>query len=225
MKTKIFNTLALTVLAFVVIFINSSKKAKAADKTLIVTELSHIKKINKIILEGNVQVDLTHDQNENLKVYDAYYSKNALVQWENGELRITSFEKEPLKVSITVSNLSSLEASGTSSVKSMNMISSVNLDIQLSDYATADLEARVYHIRSVLQDEAKLELKGEAEYQHLGLSGNAGYDESQFFTQNRSTHISKSATALINQNADSTTIKAFTSIPEKNSSFVLIPEF
>lgn len=212
-------------MAFVVIFISSSRKSKAAEKAVIVTELKDVKHIYKISVTGNVEVYLSQGTEENLKVYDDYYSKNALVQWRNGELRISSYEKEKLVVQITVTNLSAIEASGESSVRSMNKISAISLDIQLKDNATAQVEVRAASISSSLADESKLELSGESENQYIVLSGTGHYEASRFVTQNRSMVISDNAVASINQNGQSTTIKTITRIPEKELSLSFDPEF
>ena len=217
MKSSISKMLALIVLAFVVIFISSSRKAKAADKTLLVTEFKDVKHINKLVVMGNVDVYLTQGTKENLKVYDNYYSKNALVHWENGELRITSFDKEKLTVTITVSNLSAIEASGNVNVRSMNELSTIDLDIQLKNNATAQIEAQAVNISSSLQDQSKLELSGESENQHLALSDVAKYEATRFISPNRSMTISDGAVASINQGGQATSIKTYSSVPEKKN--------
>jgi len=64
MKTKFSRTLALTVIAFLVIVITSSKKSRAAEPISgsKVTEFSDVKHINKIEVKANVEVFL--DQGE-----------------------------------------------------------------------------------------------------------------------------------------------------------------
>ena len=223
MKTKIVKMLALTVLAFVVIIISSSKKSKAADKTVVVTELKDVKHIHKIVVVGNVDVYLTQGTEENLKVYDNYYSKNALVQWQDGELRISSFEKEKLAVSITVNNLSAIQASGNVKVRSMNEISTIDLDIQLKDNAQANLEARAVNISSSIADGSVLKLSGESDNQHLNLSGAAQYESSRFTSKSRSMIISDGSVASINQDGQSTSIKTTATLPVKEKAFSLEP--
>ena len=225
MKTKIVKMLALTVLAFVVIIISSSKKTKAADKAVVVTELKDIKHIHKIVVTGNVDLYLTQGTEENLKVYDNYYSKNALVQWQDGELRISSFENEKLAVSISVNNLSAIVASGNVKVRSMNQISTIDLDIQLKDNAQARLDARAVNISSSVASGSTLELSGESDNQHLSLSGESQYEASRFTTKNRSMVIADGAVASINQDGQSTSIRTFTNIPVKEDTLNFDPEF
>ena len=223
MKTQILKMMALTVTAFVVIIITSSKKTKAAEKNIVVTEFKDVRNIHKISIMGNVELHLTQGTRENLKVHNAYYSKNALVQWENGELRISSFENEKLTVHITVTNLTALEASGESTVATTNQLSAVDLDIQLKDNATAKVQAAAINISSTLSGKAQLDIEGESINQHIGLSGAAGYQASNFDTQNRSMLITNNAVATISQQGQSTQIKAVTNIPEQEDVMAFEP--
>ena len=212
--------LALTVLAFVVIIISSSKRVKAADKAAVVTELKDVKHINKIVAIGNVEVFITQGTKESLKVYDKYYSKNALVQWEAGELRIASFEKKKLTIEVTVNNLSSIEASGQAVVRTMNELSAINLDINLKDYATAQLEAKAVSINSALEGGSKLELSGESESQHLALDGAAQYEATRFTSPTRSMLLSEGTAASVSQDMKSTSIKSSAGIVAKGNALV-----
>jgi len=223
MKTQILKMAALTVMAFVVIIISSSKKTKAADKNMVVTELKDVRNIHKVSIMGNVELFLTQGVEENLKVYNNYYSKNALVQWENGELRISSFENEKLTVHITVANLSALEASGESTITTTNELSAIDLDIQLKDNAKAIVQAEAINISSTLSDKAKLELAGESINQHIGLSGAAEYQASKFDAQTRSMLIANHAVASISQQGKSTLIKTITNVPAKEDELIFEP--
>lgn len=220
MKTKFHKMLALTVLAFVVIIISSSKRVKAADKAVVVTELKDVKHINKIVANGNVEVFITQGIVEGLKVYDRYYSKNALVQWEAGELRIASFDKKKLIIEVTVNNLSSIEAGGEAVVRTMNELSAINLDIKLTDKASAQLQAKAVSISSSLEGGSKLELSGESESQHLALHGEAQYELTRFTSQNRSMLLSEGTGASVNQDMKSTSVKSSASIPAKGNALI-----
>mgnify|MGYP003296342079 CR=1 FL=1 len=214
--------LALTVLAFVVIIISSSNKGKAAEKAVAPTEFKKVKDIYKIVVKGNVDLYITQGDEESLKVYDG---NPADVKLENGILSISSSRNQRLAVSVTVINLSTIEASGTSRVRTMNEISTVNLDLQFNDQADGQIEAKAISISSLLSDQAKLELSGESESQHLGLSGAAQYEASRFTAQNRSIVVSQGAVASINQQGQNTTIQTFTNFPLKENTFSIDSKF
>lgn len=207
MKTKISKTLALTVWAFVVIIISSSNKAKAAERIETLPGSKVIKHISKIVVEGNVNVFITQGVKEDIKVDD---NKHAYVQFKHGVLYISSFEKQRLSVSLTVNNLSAIVAGGEAIVRSMNELSSIDLDIQLNDNAFAQIEAQAVNITSSLAGESKLELAGESDNQHLNLSGDSQFQANRFTTLNRSMTVTDGAAASINQQGQSTSIQALT---------------
>lgn len=220
MKTKISRMLALTVWAFVVIIISSSGKSKAAERTETSPDLKNTKRISKIIVAGNVNVFLTQGIKEDIQFDN---QKHATLRYKNDVLYISSFGKQRISVSLTVTNLSAIVAGGNVIVRTMNELSSIDLDIQLKDNASAQIEAQAVNITSSLTGASKLELAGESENQHLNLSGESQFQANRFFTQNRSMTVTDGAVATINQQGQSTSVHALTSIPvkETESSFRL----
>lgn len=208
MKTKILHRLALIVLALVVIIFSSFKSANAAQNKIKFSELRTGNTIQKIVLNGNVEVFLTQGNVESLMVYDDNYSKNASVQWESGVLRIASYKDQKLSVWITVKNLGEIEASGKSTIQSMNKLSTVNLSINLKDGAKAILDAQVFNLTTAVADSSKLELNGEAENQQINLCGAAVYESPRFIAQNRTVSITGRAEATYQQDGKVTSIKS-----------------
>ena len=208
MKTKILHRLALIVLALVVIIFSSFKSANTAQNKIKFSELRTGNTIQKIVLNGNVEVFLTQGNVESLMVYDDNYSKNASVQWESGVLRIASYKDQKLSVWITVKNLGEIEASGKSTIQSMNKLSTVNLSINLKDGAKAILDAQVFNLTTAVADSSKLELNGEAENQQINLCGAAVYESPRFIAQNRTVSITGRAEATYQQDGKVTSIKS-----------------
>ena len=141
-------------------------------------------------------------------VYDDNYSKNASVQWDSGVLRIASYKDQKLSVWITVKNLGEIEASGKSTLQSMNKLSTVNLSINLSGGAKAILDAQVINLSTAVADSSKLELNGEAENHELNLQGTAVYESPRFIAQNRTVSIAGKAEATYQQDGKITSIKS-----------------
>ncbi len=222
MKTKFTSMLALIVMAFIIIS-TGSKRAHAAE-TIKVTELKEVKHISKIAVTGNVEVYITQGYAENLKVYDDYYSKNALVQWEKGVLRISSYNKEKLAVWVTVTDLNAIEASGNTVIRSMNKLSALNLDITLQDGAKANVEAQAVNLNTTVAGSSRLELSGDAENQVINMSGMAQLEESSFTTQNQSIVMSGNASASFNQNGKITQVRTTANYITKNEAVILISE-
>src|SRR5438270_7022805 len=73
-----------------------------------VTVLTEIKNICKSEVHGNVELYLSDGVTDQVKVYNKYYSENALVQNQNGVLKISSYKAEKLIVWVTVNNLFNL---------------------------------------------------------------------------------------------------------------------
>lgn len=156
MKTSIKNLIALTLTA--VVLTSTSIAAQAKDNT--VTVLSEVKKVNAINVSGNVELILVQSADESVKVYDNYFSKNALIQQKDGELRVSSFNKETLTVVVYVNNLSSISASDNATVKTFGKFSAVNLDVNLKDQAVANLNTNTVNLYTNLSGQANLTLTG-----------------------------------------------------------------
>ncbi|MNK38095.1 hypothetical protein D3C87_566790 [compost metagenome] len=176
MKTSIKNLFAvalglvtISTSAFANDDIKSVKEAKAT-KANSVTILNEVKNINKIVVSGNVEVFVVQAPTESVKVYDSYYSKNALVQQKDGVLRISSFEKEPLAVTVYVRNISSIEASDNAMVKTYGKVNFLSLDVLLKDKASADINANTVNLYTSVKDNASLKLSGSTE-EHYALMG------------------------------------------------------
>jgi len=156
MKTSIKNLIAATLT--LVVLASATLTTKANDNT--VTVLSDVKKVNSINVSGNVELILVQSADESVKVYDNYYTKNALVQQKNGELRISSYEKETLTVVVYVSNLSSITASENAVVKTHGKFSALDLQVNLKDSSIAILNTNTISINTTLKGNASLTLTG-----------------------------------------------------------------
>lgn len=164
MNTSIKNLIAATLT--VVVLAGATLTTKANDKP--VTVLSDVKKVNKINVSGNVELILVQSDNESVKVYDNYYTKNALVQQKDGELRISSYENQTLTVVVYVSNLSSITASDNATVKTNGKFSTLALDVNLNDNAKACLNTNTVSLNTNVKGNADLTLTGSTlEYSAL----------------------------------------------------------
>lgn len=164
MNTSIKNLIAATLT--IVVLAGATLTTKANDKP--VTVLSDVKKVNKINVSGNVELILVQSDDESVKVYDNYYTKNALVQQKDGELRISSYEKQTLTVVVYVSNLSSITASDNATVKTNGKFSALALDVNLNDNAKAILNTNTISLNTNVKGNADLTLTGSTlEYSAL----------------------------------------------------------
>lgn len=192
MKTSIQSLIALSLTA--VVLTSSAFVTKAADHTP-ATVLSEVKKVNKINVAGNVELILVQSANESVKVYDNYFSKNALVQQKDGELRISSFNKETLTVVAYVSNLSAIFASDNATVKTYGKFNTLSLDVTLTDQATAILNTNTVSMYAQLNGNSSLSLTGTTTDYNAVMGNLASVSMSQFVAT--STNIQSKSSRIV----------------------------
>src|ERR1700743_785784 len=99
MKT---NILTLATVAAIVLGIGTTTlaadKKDSANTHEVSTVLTNVSKINKIEVRGNVVVYVSDNDADQVKVYNKYYQETALVQSQNGTLRISSYTDQKLVV-------------------------------------------------------------------------------------------------------------------------------
>ncbi|RYZ99469.1 MAG: hypothetical protein EOP47_16690 [Sphingobacteriaceae bacterium] len=125
------------------------------------TVLTDVKNISKIEVRGNVELFVSTGNHDQVKVYNSYYAENALVQSQNGVMRITSYSTKKLVVWITAADLRSIAVYDNASVKSFGNLSAINLDVQLNNNASAQLNMAAYNANITVNDNAKADLSGE----------------------------------------------------------------
>ncbi len=152
----------LTLIAAVILTATAATtKATAATTTEPIT-LTGIKSISKIEARGNVEVYITNGTKDGVKVYDtAYYASNALVQVEEGTLRITNYDKtKKLLVEVTVTDLRNVTAYDNAVIKS-DKLAMVDLSVDLYNNAYAGLQLDNYAASINVNDQAKADLSGD----------------------------------------------------------------
>lgn len=135
------------------------------------TVLNDIKAINKIEVRGNVELFISDNAVEQVKVYNKYYSENALVQYKNGTLRITSYNAEKLIVWVSTDDLRAVSAYDNAQVRSFGKLSKIEFNVDLHNSAFAKLNLDAYSANITLSDHSKAELSGNAT--EFALSANA----------------------------------------------------
>lgn len=157
MKTQVITIVAIVALAF-----GTVKVSNAATKHNTVTVLEKVSKINNIEVHGNVQVYVSDGPADQVKVYNDYYAENALVQSQNGTLRISSYKAEKLVVWVTVNELKSINVYDNAAVNSFGKLADIELNVNLFDNASANLNLDSYSADVNLNDHAKANLTGTA---------------------------------------------------------------
>lgn len=146
----------------------------ATTTTEEVTTLTEASKISKIEVHGNVELFVSDGTADEVKVYNRYYAENALVQNENGVLRISSYSGQKLVVWVKASLLKEMSLYDNAQVKSFGSFSAIELDVKLYNNACAQLKMDAYRANVTLRDHAKADLTGSI------TEGNINYDQSSY---------------------------------------------
>jgi phage gp45-like len=155
-------TIILTIALFTATILGTTKTTFAADKntdksTTVLTEVSNISAIE---IRGNVELYVSNGTTDQVKVYNQYYSDNAMVQDEKGVLRIASYSAQKLTVWVTANQLQKLSVYDNATVKSFGKLSAINLDVQLYNNASAQLDVDAFDAAITLNNNAKANLSG-----------------------------------------------------------------
>jgi len=161
-----------TIIAAVALLVSTNITNAKADNGAV--ELPKVGSINKIEASGNVDVYLVNGDYDAVKVYDNYYSGNAVVQNEDGVLRIASYAADKLVVFVTVNDLKAITANDNASVRSYgDAFSAKGIDITLNDQAVAQLKIDAVGATITVNDQARAEFAGSIENYELNYTAAA----------------------------------------------------
>ena len=152
MKTTI---LTIAIALATVIGTGVSTYAATGNEQQVSTVLTDVTSINKIEVHGNVVLYVSNGNADKVKVYNNYYAESALVQDQNGVLRVTSYSPQKLVVWVTVNQLQSIIAFDNAEVKSFGKLTAIDLNVQLFDNASAKLDMDTYSATLGLKGRAK----------------------------------------------------------------------
>jgi len=182
MKTKI-----LTLVAVAAIALGIGNKALAADKDVVAakgkdvsTVLTNVTKISKIEVRGNVELYVSDGEADQVKVYNKYYEESALVQSQNGVLRISSYADQKLVVWIKAADLRAISAYDNAEVRSFGKLSPLDMTVTLNNNAYAKLDVEGYGMNIIVNDRAKADLAGNVEQCTLRYNRSATVNSTEF---------------------------------------------
>ena len=157
MKAIILTT---AILLATVLGISNGAYADTTRNDQAYTIVNEVSSINKIEVHGNVLLYVSDGAADQVKVYNNYYKETALIQDQNGTLRISSYKNEKLVVWVTVSDLRNLDVYDNAEIKSFGKLSAIALDIRVYDRASVKLNMDVFAVNVTLNDASKASLAG-----------------------------------------------------------------
>lgn len=175
-------TLILTIAILFATLLGISQSTYAAGDSNIEesTILTVVSNISEIEIHGNVELYVSDGPADQVKVYNKYYSDNALVQDDKGVLRISSYNTQKLRVWVTVSQLQKLSVYDNAEVKSFGKLSAIDLDVKIYNNASAQLYLEAYAASITLNDYAKADLTGNVSEGSLQYDPTARLNTSNF---------------------------------------------
>jgi hypothetical protein len=185
MKTKIlsFVTIAAIVLGLSNNTFAATKDSAAKNNNEVSTVLTNVSKINKIEVRGNVELFVSDGANDQVKVYNRYYSESALVQSQKGVLRITSYSAQKLVVWVTADQLRAITAYDNAEVKSFGKLSPIEMDVTLHDNSYAKLDLDGYSANITVSNRAKADLTGNVSQFNLKYDRSTTVNSTNFVAE------------------------------------------
>ncbi|MBS1524392.1 MAG: DUF2807 domain-containing protein [Bacteroidetes bacterium] len=180
MKTKIFT---IATIAAIVIGIGSTALAEgnnAKNDKEVATVLTDVSRINKIEVYGNVELYVSNDESDQVKVYNRYYAEDAVVQSRNGVLRISSYSNKKLVVWVKAADLRSISAYDNAEVRSFGKLSGIDLTVTLNNNAYAKFDFDAFSANITVNDRAKADLSGNAMECSLKYNQGATVNSTEF---------------------------------------------
>jgi hypothetical protein len=126
------------------------------------TKLTWLSKFYKIEVHGNVRLHLLQGEKNAVEMRGTYFDHNALLQVDNGVLRITCYRTECLDVWVTVYDLSAIAAYDNVKLDTYGKLSVIELDVELFNKAKASLNLDCFSTHIKLNDSALADLSGYA---------------------------------------------------------------
>jgi hypothetical protein len=156
-----------------------------------------VNNISKIEASGNVEVYITNGDKDEVKVFDKYYSKNALVQNRDGVLRISSYSKDKLVVLVTVTDLRTITAYDNAVIKSKGKLSAIDLNVTLNNNASAQLNLDAYAANFTINNRATANLSGNVNDYTVSYSQSSTINKTELVAANVSERNTTKETARL----------------------------
>jgi len=158
-------TLAKTIFAAAltaVLFTSSAMATFATEPVKSETKTSSLSKFDRIWVSGNVKLILTQGDKQNVAGMSNYDASKTSVSTDGKTLFINSMETSQVTLNITVKDLERIEAYGQSVVVTSNNFDVKNLQLFLSQSATAKIRTTASSLYTIVKDDAVLKLNGTA---------------------------------------------------------------
>jgi hypothetical protein len=187
-------TLAKTIFAVAltaVVFTSSAMVTFAAEPVKTETKTSSLSTFNRIWVSGNVKIVLTQGDKQNVAGASNYDAAKTSVTTDGKTLFINSMESSQVTLNITVKDLERIEAYGQSVVVTSNNLDVKNLQLFLSQSATAKIKTTASSLYTVVKEDAVLKLNGTADESTMIVSNMKNVKLADFASLKSSSYASE----------------------------------
>lgn len=193
MKTLVKTSLA-SALTAVALF-SSAFTSIAADKGHHLSVLSAEIDFNKVVITGNVNVELVQAEKQKVVIYEDYNKATTSVKQKGDKLFINSEEAEPINIVVYVKDLQRIDASNTVSVITRGRFSASVLQVFLKDKARAFVNGEIGSLYTLIKDKSELKLKGTSK-DHVSVKGKVATLKTEQFAALKTTNSSDDSELL-----------------------------
>ena len=146
-----------------VVFTSSAMVTFAAEPVKAETKTSTLSTFNRIWVSGNVKLILTQGEKQHVEGASNYDAAKTSVTTDGTTLFVNSMETGQVTLNITVKDLERIEAYGQSVVITNNNFDVKNLQLFLSQSATAKIKTTAGSLYTIVKEDAVLKLNGTAD--------------------------------------------------------------
>ncbi|MEQ7802425.1 DUF2807 domain-containing protein [Pedobacter sp. ASV1-7] len=158
MKTSVKTLFASALTA--IVLSTSAFTSVAAVQSDSFSEFSTTIDFNKVVITGNVNVELVQSEKQRVVIYEAYNKNLTTVTQKGDKLFINSKEDEPIHITVYVKDLQRIDASNRVSVITRGRFASNVLQVFLQDKAKAYVSGDIGSLYTLVKDRSELKLKG-----------------------------------------------------------------
>lgn len=168
----------------------------ASDKSLNATVLSFAIDFNKVVVSGNVNVELVQSERPRVVIYDEYDKTLTTIKQRGDKLFINSDEEEPIKIVVYVKDLQRIDARNTANVITRGCFSSSVLQVFLNDKAKAYVNGEIGSLYTLIKGRSELKLKGSSQ-EHFSVKSEVSKLRTDSFASLKTTTGSVERDALV----------------------------
>nr|WP_121270187.1 DUF2807 domain-containing protein [Pedobacter schmidteae] len=188
-KTLFASALTMLVLA------TSAFTSLAANKGFELSVVSPLIDFNKVIITGNVNVELVQSTRQHVVVYDNYNKSTTSVLQKGDKLFINSNEDSPITIVVYMKDLQRIDACNKVSVTTRGKFAVQALQVFLKDQASAYVNGNMGTLYTVIKDKSVLKLKG-ASKGHVSVKGSIAKLKTEDFMALKTASFDTEALAL-----------------------------